>query len=447
MKSNEIYIINDKIIGTHSKAVFHQNDNTIFDEIEFLKNNVGGGTATTSGRGQAIFKLRGSKIFIKSVQESSSSVTTISYKFPAGDTDRMRRLFVYKPNATMVNIDIPDGVLKLNESLIYNVDTNTLEVRYGTWGNLNLKNNEYLLLYNDYNDFLETGYLGVGGLLSPYLITDEDIDTPIRELNYEICATNGNNLSQGIFICNNNMYHWGHSSDDKTTTLGTFRKYSMSDLNSIVHSGTHNLGHMNAPSYCTLKNKMIVGNGSKGYNDIPLEGYIFNNFKEVLESNPSNIVFNDLDKVVLNFEQFTGEFKCQLCWGDPNTDFCYLLTGDNRCIRKLKLGKGDNNLESGDFVSGKGAEDYNGTYSVISTWTSSLPDIMGGFVFDNGYLYTGVKGDKCIRKITLCNDGTFKSEYLPVINLYGAMQGVCFDEEYLYAFTDGRGYKISRNKL
>lgn len=44
MKDNQAYLINNKIIATHSKAVFHEGNSTVYDEIEALKTASGTGT-------------------------------------------------------------------------------------------------------------------------------------------------------------------------------------------------------------------------------------------------------------------------------------------------------------------------------------------------------------------------------------------------------------------
>lgn len=428
---------------TTTKAVYLDGTNKTLQEA-IDDGEIGSNTTTTtSGRGYCQVKLRGAKVFIHEVAESLSAHTRISYVFPNGDSDRLRRMYVWLPNGSRKSIDIPNGELALNEGLVYNFDTNLLEIRSGTWGNINVANNEILLLYNDYPNC-------VGGAFKEYIVVDEQIGIPIRELEFSVCATAGNNLSQGIFIIDDYMYCWGHSSDDKTTALGQFRKYSMDNLNTVIHTGTHNLGHMNAPSYCSVRDIMCVANGSKIYDQtaLPMEGWLFPNFKSILEANPTNLVFDELEKIILDFSQFVGEYKAQICWGDVSTDFIYLMTCDNRIVRKLKLGKGTNNLGNGTFINGKLESEYNGTYSIEGIWRSIKSDIMGGLKYYNGYLFTGVKGDEyCIRKMSLCTNGQIKNEYILVNNKYGAMQGIDVKDNIFYAYTDGRGYKINADKI
>ena len=416
---------------TTTKAVYIDGTNKTLQEA-INNGEIGGATtATTTGRGYAITMLRGCEINVYEVPESISSLSTVAYTFPTGDSDRLRRMFVWTPTGANKNLNIPDGRLSLNDALVYNFDTNTVEIRNRSWGNVTVANNEILLLYNSTAGI-------VGGALAPYIKNYNPVGgaIPVFDLEFEIVSNEGNGLSQGMFIMNDYMYCWGHSSDDRTTSLGQYRKYALNDLNTVVASGNHNLGHMNSPSYCPVRDMMIVGNGSKLYDqtNLPMAGYIYKNFSTVMESNPSNIVHDDLDKITLDLSQFTGEFKAQLCWGDPSTDYVYLMTCDNRIIRKLQLTKDESGV-------------YTGGYTVAGTWRSTQADINGGFKYYNGYLLSGIKGDYGIRKMELCSNGRIKETYIHPNNKYGAMQGLDVNAEYLYAYTDGKGYRININKI
>ena len=423
------------VVGT-TKSVFIDGTNKTLQEAIDSGELGGTATATTSGRGYAIIKLRGAAVYVYDIPTSSPIISKIGYKFPTGDTNRERRMFVWTPGEARKSIDIQDGELELNEGLIYNFDTNTLDKRYGTWGNIGCANNEILLLYND---------LGVsekvGGVLSPYVKKNETKDIVCKELEFTEVSTNGNPGSQGMFIIDDDMYLFGHSSDDKSTTLGPFYKRSMSDLSKNITTGTHNLGHMNAPSYDKNKDMMIVANGSKLYDQsgLPMEGYIFYNFKNAIE-NTSNLVFEDLDKTIIDLSMFTGEFKAQLCWGYG--DYVYLVTSELRIVRKLKLGKGTDQLTNGTYTE-ETADRYNGTFDIINEWRTVTPGIIGGMKFYKGSLYIGIKGDYGIQKIKFATNGNMLVEYIKVYEKAGTMQGLDVKDGVLYAFTDGRGYSIN----
>lgn len=418
------YITEGIFLVTTTKAIYVGDSNKTLDEA-INDGSLGGTTATTSGRGYCITMLRGCEINVYAVPENASTMNTMAYTFPTGDSNRLRRMFVWTPSGGKKYIEIPDGTLALNDALVYNFDDNTLTVKNTSWGNVSVANNEIILLYNSY-----TGI--VGGVLSQYIKYYNPVGDgiPVYDLEFDLIANRGT-ASQGMFIMGDYLYTWSHSSDDRTTSLGSYNKFALADLNTQVASGQHNLGHMNSPSYCSVRDMMMVGNGSKIYNqtNYPMAGYIYTNFSTVMESNPANLDHDSLDKITLDLSQFAGECKAQLCWGDPSTDYVYLMTCDNTIIRKLKLNKTDGR--------------YDGTYTVTNTWRSTQTDINGGFKFYKGYLLSGVKGDYGIRKMELCTNGRIKETYIHPNNKSGDMQGLDVYDGYLYAYTDTKGYKIS----
>ena len=385
-------------------------------------------TTSTSGRGYCITMLRGCEINVYEVPESSSSMGTMAYAFPIGDSDRLRRMYVWTPSGSCKYVEIPDGMLKYCDGLIYNFDTNSLEIRNATWGNVPVSNNEVVLLYNGFNGV-------VGGVLSVYVKEYNQLNAgiPVYDLEFENIESTGS--AQGIFIHDGHLYTWSQSSDDRTSTLGSYKKVSLNN-HAQVASGTHNLGHMNSPSYCSERDMLLVGNGSKLYDQtsFPMGGYIYTNFSNVLDANQSNIEHDSLEKVLIDLSQFTGEFKAQLCWGDPSTDYIYLMTCDNRIIRKLQLMKNENG-------------DYTGEYNVVGVWRTTQSNVNGGFKYYNGYLLSGIKGEYGIRKMELCSNGRIKDTYIHPNNKIGDMQGVDVFGEKLYAYTDSRGYSIDISKI
>lgn len=429
---------------TTTKAVYIDGTNkTLQQAID--NGEIGGNTtATTSGRGYVEIKLRGAMVTVELVEESTSTPSRVKYSFPTGDSNRLRRMYAWTPSGGTKSIDLPDGTLALNEALIYNFDTNTTRTAINSWGNVSHANNEIVLLYNDCST--DNGHLCIGGALSPYIVTYEQPGgIPIREVPAELISTRGNGNSQGIFIIGERMYLWGHSSDDLETTEGGCIVRNLNDSN--ITDFKHFLGHMNAPSYSTTRDMMIVGNGSKLYDQtsLPMKGYICKNVKAVLEGMTSSSIlrFSDMSAIELDFSQFTGEFKAQLCWGEDSTDYVFLMTNEHRTIRKLRLGKGTNDLGNGTIIGNCGENDYNGTYEVIQIWRTEHSDVVGGFKFYNGCLYSGVKGDIGIRKMELCSNGHIQNSYIMPANKSGTMQGLDIVGDTMYAYTDSAGYKIN----
>ena len=369
-------------------------------------------TATTSGRGEAIFLLRGATINIRRVMKNSmDDINTISYSFPTGDSNRLRRLFVKTISGGTNTIDLNDGTLDTHQGLVYNQTNNTVEIRTGTWGNIYCSNDEYVLLYNC------LGY--ISGELAQYCnYGNDNIGFPIREIDAEQISTKGS--TQGIIVIDGTVYTCYHASDDHSVFDGK------------IGNKNHNICHMNAPSYNSTKDMLMVGNGSKSYT-LAMEGWIFPNWKNAYANN-DQLDINLLDKITLDFsnEIFNGEFKAQLCWGEEDKDYIYLATCDNRYIRKLQLCTGTTQGTYGNYVQ-RTDGGYNGTYEIINTWYSRTSDTIGGMMYYKGYIFFGIKGDYGIRKCILKSDGYFDSEYLHPSGKAGDMQGLHLYNNEIYA--------------
>lgn len=370
---------------------------------------LGGGSSnvTINGRGQCCFVLRSGLI---NVHNDLATSGKIKYSFPTNDHDRVRRMFAYMPNGSMKTIDIPDGELLYHQALVYNWTTNTLETRNTQWGNMKCGTDEYVLLFNALGKI--SGELAS---LVKYKYTQEDI--PVIDLSFEKIDNRG--TTQGIILVDDTIYPTSHASDDHSKFDGT------------IGGKKHNICHMNAPYYNHTKDILIVGNGAKDYS-LELKGWLFLNWKNTYNNN-AQLDINIIEKVELDFTQFEGEGKAQLCWGEDSSDIVYLMTCDNRVIRKLKLNKTEGN--------------YNGTYEVLNTWFSEVSDIMGGFIYYKGCLYTGVKGQYGIRKMKLCSNGKILNSYIHPIDKIGDMQGLAIGNDYFYAYTDYAGYRINISEI
>ena len=432
---------------TTTKAVYLDGtDKTLQDAIN--SGELGGTTTTTtSGRGYVQVGLRGGKVNVEIVEDSSSNPTKMRYYFPSGDSDRMRRLYVWTPSGGNESIEIPDGELSLNDALVYNFDTNTISIKNNSWGNVSVGNNEIILLYNSYQS--NRYHICVSGALSSYVSTNYQSDVPIKFIEAEKVSEKGT-IAQGIFIIDNSLYTWSGSSDDLSTTSGNYDTYDINNLNAVSQTRrSHFLGHMNSPSYSHTKDMLIVGNGSKIYDQssLPMKAYICKNVKSVMASNKDGLTFSDMNAIEIDLSQFDGEFKAQTCWGSELGDDIYLLTCDHRILRKLTLGKGSNNLGNGIFNSNAGDTEYNGTFSIDGVWKTWNTDTIGGFIFFKGCLYSGVKGDKGIRKMELCANGQIKNSYIIIENFVGDMQGIDIKNDKVYAYTDTHGYCFDVDNL
>ncbi|PFP30278.1 hypothetical protein COJ96_06080 [Bacillus sp. AFS073361] len=401
--------------------------------------SVGGSTqVSVTGRPYALFSLRGGVI---NIQSDTFNNKILYYSIPKLDTDRYRRLFWWTASGGYASIDIPDGTLNDNDALVYNISTNTLTTKNGTWGNVSVSQNEYLLLYNNLGN--------IGGLLSKYVNFGSSTRVPIRELGVADYYTS-NGSPQGLFLMDEYYFACAGPVTDDYTTYANMVMYNKS-TNALVKSISQNFGHMNTVDYSTSKNSLLISNGSKSYTMPPI-AWILPNFKEwATNSNNTVLEYNTVDKITLDFSQLSSEFKGQFVWGYDNTDIIYMISNECRTLRKILLGKGTNNLGSGVYVNTTDPNRYNGSYQILNTWQSNVVDVHSDMFFYKGNVYMGIKGANQIRKAIPMSDGTFESEYLPLItNTNGTLadvEGLDYDNEYLYIFNAYDGYRLSINNL
>lgn len=409
---------------TTTKAVFMDGTGkTLQQAID--NGELGGSEVSVAGREEAMFILRSAKVYIRQKTANSSGSGVIEYSFPTGDSDRLRRMFVYKPGATIATIDIPDGELDYHYSLIYNASTNTLETRRHQWGSMTCTADEYILLSNT--------LCNVSGLLAPYCDYGTDnTGFPVKTIEAEEVSTTG--TTQGIIVIDGTVYTCYHATDDHSLFDGK------------IGSLSHNICHMNAPEYNATQDALIVGNGSKDYS-LAMEGWIFPGWADVMAAG-AQLDINSLDKITLSFpdEVFPGQYKAQLCWAEPSGDHVFLATSDNRYIHKLLLHKGDSQGTYGTMVQ-RDDGGYNGTYDLVGTWYSRTTDIIGGMCYYKGAVYFGVKGSYGIRKCILKSDGYFDSEYIYINGKAGDMQGIAIHNDEVYAYSDSSGYKFPLAEL
>lgn len=373
--SNFIYPV------TVAEAVYVDSTKTLKQAI--ADGSLGGGSTqvNVSGRSYALFTLRGGQIIVKKV---GSSTTTLSYTFPNLDTNRHRRLFVWKGGSGTAYIDIPDGTLLADQALVYDLSTNTLTTKTGTFGNVTLSVNEFLLLYNN---------LGIlGGILSKYVskgdtLKEEEVITP---KNYTATNFTGYAVQTLTFIGNE---LWAFDKDIDTSQANVIDPVTFQKIKGIPHT----LGYWNSGDCNDAIDAIVQGNGTgtAQYTDNKVRVYYsVSTWSALTTLTPETVDFIDIDLFELNASG-DNDAKVQACWGDHNLgnhNIVYIVTNDGRTIRKLMLGKGTNNLGSGIFTSGLTADRFNGTYKVLNVWSQ---DDGGGnvqdIVYHNGAIYNASK--------------------------------------------------------
>lgn len=201
---------------------------------------------------------------------------------------------------------------------------------------------------------------------------------------------------------------------------------------------THQLGHLNSVDY--RNGSLIFGNGGSGnYNggtaQSPGNGfiYIIEDFMSKFNDHYANntpMTLNDAITIECDMSdtEFSNDSKFNVIFGESNinrsrdvrNNIIYLVTSTlgqnlyNTKVRRILLGLGSNQLEKGVFITGKGSNEFNGTYKILNTYTGSSDgsDFPNDMVFVNGNIITNV-GESGIRIQTLkLNDRTNKIEKL-----------------------------------
>ena len=231
--------------------------------------------------------------------------------------------------------------------------------------------------------------------------------------------------SQGIFIVGDYIYTCNHSNDEHTNFETINSRNLITEASG--KSYTHNLGHLNSCDYSSSRNMLLTGNSSKSYTLIP-EVFIFNNWSSILESE-TQLDFNSLEKTVIKFAEFEGEYKWNFAWGIED-NVVWASCCDMRILRKIILGE-----DAGG--------NFDGTYIIEGVWYSETSDIIGGIIYSKGSLYAGVKGKYGIRKLIPTSGNLFKSEYIKPTGKMGDMQGVGVYKDKLVCVSDSNCTKLS----
>jgi len=191
-------------------------------------------------------------------------------------------------------------------------------------------------------------------------------------------------VGEEIWLC--------YQSNDAHTNYGPIKRFSLQDY-TLIGEINHNIGHMNTVDYNEVNDTLLIGNGSGDYN-LPLKIFLFPNASSWRAQ--STINFNTVDKIVIDLSEIP-ESKAQAVWGENNhgkNNIIYLITNDNKVIRKCLLGLGSNQFEYGQFIPGVAATAFNGTLRVLSRHSQNYDaDVNQDSTFYNGKIYVATGHD------------------------------------------------------
>ena len=231
----------------------------------------------------------------------------------------------------------------------------------------------------------------------------------------------------------------------------------------LIKTLRHNFGHVNSFEYAENNDALIFGSGSGHYN-LDESIYIVQGVKNWINLHQGTLldIRNNIPNSQITTIDIGREFgdKLNVIWGEDNygqDNICYAISNDAQNFRKLLLGKGENNFDKGVFISGRTAEQYNGTYKILKEWVTPIIDVIQGGCYYNGSIYLGIGHDGLwIVKYTLSDDGTMKIEhkkekyYMPdgTIPPISATEGLTIRNGIMYQgviTTLGRDIFVSRH--
>lgn len=356
--------------------------------------------------------------------------------------------------AYFMNFTEPINIEK-NTALSYNALTQELEVLESLQPNNNGYN--FLKGFSKQHIILLHNVQGnvVGGEFTRFLEkADEEVYDVISPNASKRYCSKGS--TQGICVVGEELWLCSHSNDEHTdyANIVVINKNDFSSIRTI----SHNLGHLNTVQYNSDNDCLLTTNSSKSYS-LPPKIWIYPNWKQ--QSGSNKLDFDALEKIELDFSwlyEENSESKANPCWGeniDGRNNILYLLTNDNKIIRKVVLGKGTTNMGMGTLILGKSTDEYNGTYKIIDTWIQKDGlGVNGDTVFYKGRIitpgrFTGIGDYAGCYVYQLQTRGRIKKSIIRIDNYSntGVLskndgQGIEIDGDELYFFTDSWGIVV-----
>lgn len=327
-------------------------------------------------------------------------------------------------------------------ALVYNITSKELiERKYSItnnpeYHNVPVASDEILLVANSVGRIQ-------GGVLMPYIFNSR-FYTVDRKLLPTPKRMRKGGPSQGMFIYGQNLCLCNASSDDHSS----FVNNTIIDKDTFVNIKTvqHNFGHLNTVNYNASNDCLMFSDSAKAVfaNHI----YIIPNWSTYAESHDT-WDFNEIEKVTIDIEWLyteLNEYKANPAWGPNwgNNDLIYVASKDNTVLRCIRLGKGTNQLDRGTYTPAE-EDGYNGTYTVISTYTAEQTICVNGDShIINGCFVTGARfgtEDKSgILALRIQDTNSIKPELWQIDQAMGDGQGLATTEDEFFFATDSYIY-------
>ena len=327
-------------------------------------------------------------------------------------------------------------------ALVYNISSKELiERKYSITNNpeyhsVPVASNEILLVANSVGRIQ-------GGVLMPYIFNSNFYNVDRKLLPTPKRMRRGG-PSQGMFIWGDNLCLCNASDDAHTNFVNNtiINKDTFDNIKTVQH----NFGHLNTVNYNASNDCLMFSDSAKAVfaNHI----YIIPNWTTYAGTHDT-WDFNEVEKIVIDVEWLyneLNEYKANPAWG-PNwgeNDLIYVASSDNTVLRCLRLAKGTKQLDKGTYVY-KGENEYNGTYTVVNTYTTLQSICVNGDShIMNGYFITGARfgteGKSGILALKIRDTDTIKPELWQIDKAMGDGQGLATTEDEFFFATDSYIY-------
>lgn len=280
---------------------------------------------------------------------------------------------------------------------------------------------------------------------------------PFPEFVFDIPYTVGY-VADHCFV-RDELWIFESTADDVHSAYANVKRYTIDLENktgSYIGGFTHNWGHVNSIDYCEETDTLICGNGSGQYTTGNGEIYLIPNAYAL--KNLSTAPFETYAQIIDVHTVADWGYKHNVVWGESNDkqfNICYVITNDNKNVRKVLLGQGTNNLGSGNFVEGKTGLEFNGTYKVIKSYSQSDGlDVLQGATYYNGKLFGMLGHGKYWLTVSQLNEDGSISRKQYIDRIFDALgseitsrytSGVDFKNNYLITCTTAGKIKFYKS--
>lgn len=280
----------------------------------------------------------------------------------------------------------------------------------------------------------------------------------------------GKNISPSavsdLCIINNLLYIFHYVGHNESSTVERFTILSDGTLGDELTGIPSNIGHTNVADYCAQNDTLISLKYPTTAEETSIDLLLFPHASQLNEFDTEAASCIKINLNNINGLHLEG---INALWGDSNCrnyNIIYFLSRDTsaqkRYITRVLLGKGTTQLSEGTLITGKSADEFNGTFEILKTFERSYSTVgsivegTNGACWYKGAIYECITDSEHITGIpfirhTFTNfDTSVETERvdIPVIEADGSAnqtehEGIAIHNDVMYVGgIDGKIYVI-----